>query len=98
MKSSDTHEAPGQTTPLPVALANINTKVLDDDAMRQLLDSDIYDAFTLCRSTGNRMNKEDANALATSIRKWAQERGCIGYSHWFSPMRGPVHGEKLGLA
>ena len=41
------------------------------------------------------MAKEDTNVLATSIRKWAQERGCVGYSHWFSPMRGPVHGEKL---
>jgi glutamine synthetase len=95
MKSNVMHEAPGQTVALPDALANINTRVLDDDAMRRIVDSDIYDAFTRCRSTGNRMNKEDANALATSIRKWAQERGCIGYSHWFSPMRGPVHGEKL---
>ena len=95
MKSNVMHEAPGQTIALPDALANINTRVLDDDAMRRTVDSDIYDAFTRCRSTGNRMSKEDANALATSIRKWAQERGCVGYSHWFSPMRGPVHGEKL---
>ena len=95
MKSNVMHEAPGQTIALPDALANINTRVLDDDAMRRMVDSDIYDAFTRCRSTGNRMSKEDANALATSIRKWAQERGCVGYSHWFSPMRGPVHGEKL---
>ena len=95
MKSNVTHEAPGQTTDLPAALANINSRVLDDDAMRRLVDPDIYDAFTRCRSTGIPMSKEDANTLATSIRKWAQERGCIGYSHWFSPMRGPVHGEKL---
>ncbi len=95
MKSNVTHEAPGQTTDLPAALANINTRVLDDDAMRRLVDPDIYNAFTQCRSTGIPMSKEDANTLATSIRKWAQERGCIGYSHWFSPMRGPFHGEKL---
>ncbi len=95
MKSSVTHEAPGQTTALPAALAIINTRVLDDDALRRIVDPDIYDAFTRCRSTGKPMSKEDANALATSIRKWAQERGCIGYSHWFSPMRGAVHGEKL---
>ncbi len=95
MKSKVTHEAPGQTTDLPAALANINSRVLDDDAMRRLVDPDIYDAFTRCRSTGIPMSKEDANTLATSIRKWAQERGCIGYSHWFSPMRGPIHGEKL---
>jgi len=95
MKNKITHETPGQATALPAALANINSRVLDDDAMRRMVDSDIYDAFTRCRSTGNPMAKEDTNVLATSIRKWAQERGCVGYSHWFSPMRGPVHGEKL---
>ena len=95
MKSNVMHEEPGQTTALPDALANINTRVLDDDALRRIVDPDIYDAFTRARSTGNPMSKKDADALATSIRKWAQERGCIGYSHWFSPMRGPVHGEKL---
>ena len=41
------------------------------------------------------MGKDDANALAKSIREWAQSKGCIGYSHWFSPLRGPIHGEKL---
>ena len=44
MKSRVTHEAPGQTTALPAALANINTRVLDDDAMRRAVDSDIYAA------------------------------------------------------
>ncbi len=95
MNSNITHASAGQTAALPVALANINTKVLDDDAMRRLLDADVYDAFQRCQSTGNPMAKEGANALATSIRQWAQEHGCIGYSHWFSPMRGPIHGEKL---
>jgi glutamine synthetase len=95
MKNEVTQQALSQTTALPVALANINSKVLDDDTMRGLVDPDVYHAFAHCRSTGNQMTKPDADALATSIRKWAQLHGCIGYSHWFSPMRGPIHGEKL---
>jgi glutamine synthetase len=90
-----THEAPKQTASLPVALANINSKVLDDGSLKKLVDPDIYYAFVRCRTTGRPMDKKDANALAASIREWAQSKGCIGYSHWFSPMRGPVHGEKL---
>ncbi len=95
MQTHYTHEAPKQTTSLPAALANINAKVLDDGTLKKLVDPDIYYAFERCRTTGQPMDKKDANALATSIREWAQSKGCIGYSHWFSPMRGPVHGEKL---
>ncbi len=95
MQTHYTHEAPKQGTALPQALANINTKVLDDGTLKKLVDPDIYYAFERCRTTGKPMDKKDANALATSIREWAQSKGCIGYSHWFSPIRGPLHGEKL---
>lgn len=90
-----TYDAPTQTVALPPALANMNSNVLDDAILKKLVDPDIYYAFARCRATGLPMDKEDANALAESIREWAQSKGCIGYSHWFSPMRGPIHGEKL---
>jgi glutamine synthetase len=95
MKTHFTHEAPKAAASLPAALANINTKVLDDGTLKRLVDPDIYYAFEHCRATGQPMKKNEANALATSIREWAQSKGCIGYSHWFSPIRGPHHGEKL---
>ena len=94
MKHS-THDAPLQTTPLPPSLANINDRVLDDAILKKLVDPEVYYAFARCRATGLPMEKKEANELAKSIREWAQSKGCIGYSHWFSPMRGPVHGEKL---
>ena len=90
-----TYDAPTQTVALPPALANMNSNVLDDAILKKLVDPDTYYAFARCRATGLPMDKEDANALAESIREWAQSKGCIGYSHWFSPMRGPIHGEKL---
>ena len=89
------YNAPTQTAALPPALANMNNNVLDDAILKKLVDPEIYYAFARCRATGLPMDKEDANALAESIREWAQSKGCIGYSHWFSPMRGPIHGEKL---
>ncbi|MYE04204.1 MAG: glutamine synthetase type III [Bacteroidetes bacterium SB0662_bin_6] len=94
MKHS-THDAPLQTLPLPPSLANINDRVLDDAILKKLVDPEVYYSFARCRATGLPMEKKEANELAKSIREWAQSKGCIGYSHWFSPMRGPVHGEKL---
>ena len=90
-----THEAPTQEVALPPALARINSNVLDDAILKKLVDPDVYYALAQCRATGVPMDREFANALAKSIREWAQSKGCIGYSHWFSPMRGPIHGEKL---
>ena len=90
-----TYDPPAQTAGLPDALANINKNVLDDAILKKIVDPDVYWAFATCRATGLRMEKAQANELAKSIREWAQSKGCIGYSHWFSPMRGPVHGEKL---
>ncbi len=90
-----THEAPTQEVALPSALAGINSNVLDDAILKKLVDPDVYYALAQCRATGVPMDREFANALAKSVREWAQSKGCIGYSHWFSPMRGPIHGEKL---
>ncbi len=90
-----THEAPTQEVALPPALAMINSNVLDDSILKKLVDPDVYYALAQCRATGVPMDRDFANALAKSIREWAQSKGCIGYSHWFSPMRGAIHGEKL---
>ena len=90
-----THEAPTQEAALPSALAGINSNVLDDAILKKLVDPDVYYSLAQCRATGVPMDREFANALAKSVREWAQSKGCIGYSHWFSPMRGPIHGEKL---
>lgn len=90
-----THEAPTQEMALPPALARINSNVLDDAVLKKIVDPDVYYALAQCRATGVPMDRDFANALAKSVREWAQSKGCIGYSHWFSPMRGPIHGEKL---
>ncbi len=90
-----THEAPTQEVALPPALAMINSNVLDDSILKKLVDPDVYFALAQCRATGVPMDRDFSNALAKSIREWAQSKGCIGYSHWFSPMRGAIHGEKL---
>ena len=90
-----THAYPEQPAPLPEALANINSRVLDDRMLKKILNPEIFTAFAECRASGQRMSKGAANELALSVREWAQSKGCVGYSHLFSPIRGALHGEKL---
>ena len=94
-KMYSTYDPPTQEVGLPAALANINKNVLDDAILKKIVDPDVYWAFATCRTTGLRMEKDKANELAKCIREWAQSKGCIGYSHWFSPVRGAISGEKL---
>ena len=90
-----TYGAPVHPVALPSSLANLNGNVLDDAILMKLVDPDVYYAFARCRATGLPMDRNFSDALAKSIREWAQSKGCVGYSHWFSPMRGSIHGEKL---
>lgn len=90
-----TYSHPEQPDPLPEALANINSMVLDDRMLKKILNPEIFTAFAECRASGQRMCKGAADELAQSVREWAQSKGCVGYSHLFSPMRGALHGEKL---
>ena len=73
-----TYNAPTPTVALPPALANMNNNVLDDAILKKLVDPDIYYAFARCRATGLPMDKADANALAESIREWAQSKVASG--------------------
>ena len=93
--TQSTYDAPTETAALPPALAKMNSNMLDDALLKKLVDPEVYYAFARCRATGLPMERHFADALAKSIREWAQSKGCVGYSHWFSPMRGPIHGEKL---
>ena len=88
--SSDRTYAPSR---LPSTILNSN--VLDDERLKNLIQPDVWGAFSACRSSGTPMPKALKNSLARAIREWAQSRGCETYALWFSPVRGPLHGEKL---
>ena len=47
-----TNEAQSDSATLPAALANINSKVLDDGIQKKLVDPEIYFAFEMCRARG----------------------------------------------
>jgi glutamine synthetase len=79
----------------PNDVMNINTHVLDDANLKALIQPDVWKEFENCRYKSIPMPKNSKNAMARAIREWAQSRGCATYALWFSPVRGPIHGEKL---
>jgi glutamine synthetase len=82
--------------PVPNSLADINENILDDNAMERVLGPANFQAFQHSRATGEQLSKTTKNEMARDIREWAQARGAIGYTHWFSPVRGNTrHGTKL---
>jgi glutamine synthetase len=82
-------------TAVPDELKDINTHVLDDLAMERILSNKNFDIFMAARRTGEQIPKQVKNEMARDIRNWAQSKGAVGYTHWFSPVRGPNHGTKL---
>ncbi len=78
---------------LPPALANLSSRVFNDDTAKATLDASTYAAFKACQASGKPMEKAAANSLARGLMGWAQSKGCVSFAHWFSPMRG-ANGEK----
>ena len=60
----------------------------DDNTMRAVLDAATFNAFEKMRTTGQAMPRKSADKLAKSMARWAQDKGCRQYAHWFSPVRG----------
>jgi len=81
---------------IPAELQGINNKVLQDSELRSLVDNEeVWQHFLRIRETGERMPEAEANYMAAVVRQWAQKKGCSCYAHWFSPIRGVTHGEKI---
>jgi glutamine synthetase len=56
--------------------------------MKGYVDADVVSRHLDSISTGDSPSKEDKNAVADGLKKWAMERGATQFAHWFSPIRG----------
>jgi glutamine synthetase len=74
--------------------SGISTHVLDDAKLKSLVQPEVWGEFLRTRD-GIPMKKASRNTLARAVREWAESKGCATYALWFSPVRGPLHGEKL---
>jgi len=62
--------------------------VFNDHAMKEYLPEEAYLSVKAAISTGSKLSREDADVVATAIKKWAMERGATHYTHWFQPLTG----------
>merc|ERR1712000_741858 len=56
--------------------------------MKERLPSDIFDSFENSLKTRTPVKPEVVEAIAVSVREWAEERGATHFTHLFHPLSG----------
>ena len=62
--------------------------VFHEEAMRQYLTKDALRAVMSAIEKGSKINRENAQQVASGMKQWAMERGATHYTHWFQPLTG----------
>ncbi len=62
--------------------------VFGDEAMKRHLPENAYLSVKALVQSGQKLNRELADAIATGMKEWAQEKNCTHFAHWFQPLTG----------
>ncbi|MDD4820918.1 MAG: glutamine synthetase III [Flavobacteriales bacterium] len=62
--------------------------VFHEEAMRQYLSKDAFKAVMSAVEKGTKINRENAQQVASGMKQWAIEHGATHYTHWFQPLTG----------
>ena len=62
--------------------------VFGEDAMRERLPAEAYEALKRSVETGGDLDIRVATAVASAMKDWAVEKGATHFTHWFQPMTG----------
>lgn len=58
------------------------------DIMREYLPSETYKSMLEAVNNGTRLDRKNANQVASSMKDWAISKGATHYTHWFQPLTG----------
>ncbi len=64
------------------------TNVFGTEAMRATLTPDIFKKLARNMESGEKIESDVADAVATSMKSWAMSKGVTHYTHWFQPLTG----------
>ncbi|MCR5123185.1 MAG: glutamine synthetase III [Ruminococcus sp.] len=64
------------------------TDVFNESVMQQRLPKSVYKSLKKTIQSGEPLDIEVANVVASVMKDWAVEKGCTHYTHWFQPMTG----------
>ncbi|MFN6373582.1 MAG: glutamine synthetase III, partial [Chitinophagia bacterium] len=55
---------------------------------REHLSDDAFKSLNNSIKSGQKIDRNVANQIATGMRHWAQSKGVTHYTHWFQPLTG----------
>merc|ERR1719424_2326699 len=62
--------------------------IFDDATMKKYVPPAVFQRFLEDVVSGEPTCEEDQRAIANGLFKWAREKGCTDFAHWFFPCRG----------
>lgn len=64
------------------------THVFHEGIQQERLPTKVFESLQHTIKTGDELDRNIADAVATAMRDWAMEHGATHYSHWFQPLTG----------
>ena len=58
------------------------------DIMREFLPSETYKSMVESTQNGTRLDRKNADQVASAMKDWAISKGATHYTHWFQPLTG----------
>jgi glutamine synthetase len=62
--------------------------VFHADVMREYLPSETYKSMMEVINNGTRLDRKNADQVASAMKDWAISKGATHYTHWFQPLTG----------
>jgi glutamine synthetase len=88
LKEAYSHQ-PIQTTTTDSKLSSyFGQNVFNDEAMRQHLTKEAYQAVVSASKEGTKIDRKIADQVASGMKDWAMAKGVKHYTHWFQPLTG----------
>ena len=64
------------------------SNVFHAEVMREYLPSETYKSMMASIQTGVRLDRKNADQVASSMKDWSISKGATHYTHWFQPLTG----------
>ena len=81
-------DAMGTTDLTAPGAAIFGDNVFSPIVQRQRLAKAVYKRLQDCLATGEPLDAELADHIASAMKEWAMEKGATHYTHWFQPLTG----------
>ncbi len=64
------------------------TNVFTNEAMQEFLSEEAFISVMSAISSGNKIDRNIADQVASSMKAWAMKKGATHFTHWFQPLTG----------